>query len=303
MDYNIIKGKSTLTNSVDAYTGTLSIGDAAYTNGGIYIVTMPDYANTTTTPTLNLNSIGAKTIVNQQGTALSIGQLYNGCTYVLVYSLSFDHFRLLGLSVPANLTFYKEQAHTITVDTSTTSTSAGGALTIVPGTGETTGAGGQLNVKGGNGGGTTSAGGNVEITPGTSTSTTISPVTIVNKGMVNKPTSASVASGATITGIELVNGLITATGATGNWQLPSTANITTAIGTTPAGTTFDFCVNATGMTAGNTATLVVGANMTVSSSPAITGGGSLTLTQDTQVIGWWRITYVSSTTCKIQRIA
>lgn len=123
------------------------------------------------------------------------------------------------------------------------------------------------------------------------------------KAEIKKPTSASVASGGTITAAQLLGGLITATGATGNWQLPTAAQITTAIGSTPAGTNFEFIFNASGMTSTNTATLVVGSNITVMSSPAITGGGTLTVTQASQGIGIFRILYITPTTCKITRIS
>lgn len=144
--------------------------------------------------------------------------------------------------------------------------------------------------------------GDIILTTGTHTSATVCPIISLNKGVVRKPESSTVASGATITGPELVRGLIAATGGTGNWQLPTAAQITTAIGATPAGTNFEFVFNAQAMTATNTATLVVGANMSVASAPAITGGGTLTVTQDTQVTAGFRIVYDTATTCKIYRI-
>lgn len=220
----------------------------------------------------------------------------------------------------------------ITAGTGNTSGNGGNAG-LVGGAGGATGAGGTISVTSGAGGGTSGASGTVSvasgsatsgntgaititsgntasgaagdviITTGTFTSTTVCPMISLNKAVVRKPASSSVASGATITGVELVKGLIAATGATGNWQLPATADITTAIGSTPAGTYFDFVFNAQAMTATNTATLVVGANMTVMSAPAITGGGTLTVTQDTQVVGHFRITFDTATTCKISRLA
>lgn len=210
---------------------------------------------------------------------------------------------------------------------------AGGTASLTSGAGGATGDGGVVSVVSGAGGGTSGASGNANITTGsatvggtgdinlttgntasglagdiilttgTHTSTTVSPIISLNKAVVRKPNSATVASGGTITGPELVGGLIAATGATGNWQLPTAAQITTAIGATPAGTYFDFVFNAAAMTATNTATLVVGANMSVMSAPAITGGATLTVTQDTQVVGHFRITYDTATTCKISRIA
>lgn len=202
-----------------------------------------------------------------------------------------------------------------TIATGSTATANSGTMEIATGsvatsgdsgantirTGDTTlGGTGDINLTTGN----TDSGlaGDIILTTGTHTSTTVCPIISLNKGVVRKPGSSPVASGGTITGPELVRGLIAATGATGNWQLPSCANITTAIGSTPAGTNFEFVFNAQAMTGTNTATLVVGANMSVASAPAITGGGTLTVTQDTQVTAGFRIVYDTATTCKIYRI-
>lgn len=187
----------------------------------------------------------------------------------------------------------------ITTGVSVTSGATGGISLL---TGDATiGSSGSVSISSGN----TASGvaGDISITTGTCTSTTVVPCIILNKAVVKKPANTSTASGGTITGPELVRGHITATGATGNWQLPTAAQITTAIGATPTGTWFDFVFNAASMTATNTATLVVGTDMTVMSAPAITGGDTLTVTQDTQVVGVFRVVYDSATTCKISRIA
>jgi hypothetical protein len=240
-----------------------------------------------------------------------------------------------SLSIGTDVTLAKEVNHSVSVTTSTTAAAAGGNLALAAGTGATSGAGGVMSIAGGAAGATAGAAGgavnitggaegagtgttgavnittpaatggaagNINLTPGTSSSTTIAPLTIISKGKVWKPLSGSVASGGTITGIQIAGGLITATGGTGNWQMPTAAQITTAIGATPAGTIVDFVFNAAGMTATNTATIVVGTNMTVMSAPPITGGGTLTVTQDTQVVGYFRLIYDTATTCKISRI-
>lgn len=173
-----------------------------------------------------------------------------------------------------------------------------GAVTISTPAGTTSG---DINITTGAASGTTS--GNINITPGTPTSATVASATVITKGLIRNPLSTTTASGGTITGPQLVGGLIAATGATGNWQLPTAAQITTALGATPAGTNFEFVFNAAAMTAANTATLVVGSGMTVMSAPAITGGGALTVTQDTQVVGVFKIIFDTTTTCKISRIA
>lgn len=191
---------------------------------------------------------------------------------------------------------------TVGISTGAVSTSGNsGIINIGTGASSTAGNSGNLNLATGNAANGTS--GDINITPGTPSSTTVSAKSILSKGVVKKPSMASVASGGTITGKELVDGGVAATGATGNWQLPAAADITTAIGSTPAGTNFEFVFNAAAMTATNTATLVVGANMSVAATPIITGSDTLTVSQSAQSVGVFRIVYDTATTCKLFRVA
>jgi hypothetical protein len=232
--------------------------------------------------------------------------------------------------------FTKEVNHTITVAASTTAATAGGNISVKAGSGSTSGAGGNATISSGDAGNTAGAtsgnltitsgnegsgtgltgsinintanatggaAGNINVNPGTTSSTTVSAKTEISKGIVRKPLSSSVASGGTITGKQLVDGLITCTGATGNWQLPTAAQITTAIGSTPAGTQFEFTVNAAGMTATNVCTLLVGANISVPATPIVTGSGTLTVSQSAQVVGVFRIVYDTPTSCKLFRVS
>lgn len=75
----------------DTYTAT--VGALAYVTGDEYRIKIAN-ANTATTPTLNLDSLGAKTIVQQAGTAMAAGQLngehtfrYNGTNMVVLNPL------------------------------------------------------------------------------------------------------------------------------------------------------------------------------------------------------------------------
>lgn len=223
---------------------------------------------------------------------------------------------------------------TVTAGTGTTS-AAGGNVTIASAGSGTTGASGTANITTAAGGATSGASGDVNIvtgnttigttgdiilttgnsasglsgdiilTTGTQTSTTVKSVISLNKALIRKPENAAStsASGIVITGPELVGGHITVTGNTGNVLLPTTAQITTAIGSTPTGTSFDFFVNTVGMTGANIATLVVGTNMTVLTTPIITGSDTLTVAQAAQGIAQFRIIYNSATTCKLIRVA
>lgn len=76
----------------DTYTATFSPALTAYTTGAEYSLKIAN-ANTSTTPTLNLNSLGAKTIVKEGSVALIPGDMpanheatfrYNGTNMVLL---------------------------------------------------------------------------------------------------------------------------------------------------------------------------------------------------------------------------
>lgn len=83
MDRNIIRG-SGIASGTDTYTVTLSVGDSAYVSNGIYFIAFTN-ANTITAPTLNVNSLGAKTIKLRDGSALSVGDISAGGSYILKY--------------------------------------------------------------------------------------------------------------------------------------------------------------------------------------------------------------------------
>lgn len=91
MDTNIIRGKSVLTNIADAYSGTLSVGDTALVDGGIYLCKI-SATNTTTAPTLALNGLSAKVIYLNDGGALAIGSLRINAWVALLYDLTSDKF-------------------------------------------------------------------------------------------------------------------------------------------------------------------------------------------------------------------
>lgn len=78
--------------SADAYTVILSPAPAALTTGMEFNTYVPA-ANLTTTPTINVNSLGAKTITRPDGTAVAVGDMsvnyqckfrYNGAYMILL---------------------------------------------------------------------------------------------------------------------------------------------------------------------------------------------------------------------------
>ncbi len=94
MDNKIIRGFGTTTNSSDDYSVTLSVGDTALVNGGIYQLYL-NRTNTTTATTLNVNSIGAKTIKKDNNTTLQIGDLQINSWVQVIYDSGNDVFHLL----------------------------------------------------------------------------------------------------------------------------------------------------------------------------------------------------------------
>lgn len=212
------------------------------------------------------------------------------------------------INLVRDVVFRKAVNHNVAVTDSTVATNAGGTLTLQAGAGNTTGAGGDITVKAGNSGATAgTAGGNVVLTPGTNTSTTVSSVIVTTANKIRKPlNTASVATAGSITGKQLVDGYIAITGGTGNVALPAASAVTTALGTSPAGTTFDFIVNASGMTATNVATLTLGAN-TVTLKQTSSGDAAvdqlLTITQTSGLhIGIFRIVFDTATSMVVSRI-
>ncbi len=182
-----------------------------------------------------------------------------------------------------------------------TGTTASGAISITSGAATTTAGAITLTT------GAAVTAGNIVLNPGAASSTTVSPIVITGSNLVRKPVATgTVATGAVATGINVVNGYFAVTGATGTVTLPDTSAITTAVGATPAGTTLEFIVDATSMTATNVVTLAAGANMTIlkqTSAGDSASGQLMTVTQTAGTnIGVFKIVYVTSTTCVIGRV-
>lgn len=139
---------------------------------------------------------------------------------------------------------------------------------------------------------------------------TISGAKVISKIRVTKPLNTStVAAGSLITGAMIASGYIEVTGTTNSSAFDSAANITTAIGTSPIGTTFDFYINTMGgtpMTAGNVLTITAGSNTQFMKQISAGDSASAFLATITATAGvhsgWFRVTYDTATTISIQRI-
>lgn len=89
--------------SANAQTITLTPAITAYAAGQAFAF-IAGFTNTTTTPTLNVNGVGANTIKSDTGGALVASQITAGCLYVVRYDGT--NFRLmLELSAPYAKTF------------------------------------------------------------------------------------------------------------------------------------------------------------------------------------------------------
>ncbi len=95
MDINIIRGKTVLTNAGDVYSGTLSVGDTAYVDGGVYLCKI-SATNTTISPTININSIGNIDVKRDDGSAMQIGDLPINAWAALMYELSSNTLILIN---------------------------------------------------------------------------------------------------------------------------------------------------------------------------------------------------------------
>lgn len=84
------------TGTADALAVTLPVAPASYAAGLLVTVKKAGSPNATPTPTLNVNSLGAKTIVRRNGSALAGGDLPGGGVLTLIYDGT--SFRLLGLA-------------------------------------------------------------------------------------------------------------------------------------------------------------------------------------------------------------
>lgn len=141
------------TGAADAYVATLVPAATAYVTGQRLSLKIAN-ANLTTTPTVNVNALGAKTITHTNGNAVLVGDLPAG----LIADLRYDgtNFQLLNPAIVIN----KVATQTITATGAFTYTATAGTKYAIfelqgggGGTGSAGGAGGQGSCVGGGGSG------------------------------------------------------------------------------------------------------------------------------------------------------
>lgn len=85
----------TTASGTDTYTATVT-GVAAYNDGDAYLVTFTN--GNTTGATLNINSLGAKTLYENNDGALIGGDIWDGGTMLCVFDTTLDGFQCIGTS-------------------------------------------------------------------------------------------------------------------------------------------------------------------------------------------------------------
>lgn len=89
--------------TADVITLSLSPAITAYSEGVVYCF-QPSSNNATTTPTLNINSVGAKTIVKRGSAALEAGDIVADEPALVVYNSTDDNFTLINPAVNSAVT-------------------------------------------------------------------------------------------------------------------------------------------------------------------------------------------------------
>ena len=131
-------------------------------------------------------------------------------------------------------------------------------------------------------------------------------LTAVATNPIVKPVNDTAATGAVLTGAQIIKGYVAVTGATGNLQFPTAADLTTALGTSPIGTTLELVINATAMTGTNVVTLTVNTNLTFLKQISNGDSGSAALATVTQTagvhVGVFKLVYDTATSVVVSRV-
>jgi hypothetical protein len=126
-DYTRNPGYATNTGAVNVYVVTLTPVPTAYV-AGMRVCAQITVTNTSTSPTLNVNGLGAKTIRKSAGVSLNVGDLVSNGIYEFIYSTYYAAFLLLGGDTDATklggvaasdfaLTGHSQAASTVTAGT------------------------------------------------------------------------------------------------------------------------------------------------------------------------------------------
>ena len=98
-------------SGTDTYTATIT-GVAAYTDADAYLIRFTN--GNTTGATLNINSLGAKTLYRNNDGALIGGDIINGGEMLCIYNTSLNGFQLIG-TAPNSLFAYVTNADSVSL--------------------------------------------------------------------------------------------------------------------------------------------------------------------------------------------
>ena len=99
-------------SGTDTYTATIT-GVASYADGDAYLIRFPN--GNTTSATLNINTLGAKTLYRNNDGALIGGDIWAGAEMLCIYNSTLNGFQCIGTS-PNSLFSYVTNAETITIN-------------------------------------------------------------------------------------------------------------------------------------------------------------------------------------------
>jgi hypothetical protein len=105
----ILKGTA---SGTDTYTATIS-GVTAYTDGDAYLIRFPN--GNTTAATLNINSIGARSLFRNNDGALIGGDIWAGAEMLCIFNSTLNGFQCIGTS-PNSLFSYVTNAESVTIN-------------------------------------------------------------------------------------------------------------------------------------------------------------------------------------------
>ena len=102
--------KSAITTGTDTYAATIT-GVSAYTQGDVYAI---EFGNANTNgSTININSLGAKTLVKNNNVELVAGDIMAGQNFILIYDGT--NFQMLGVA-PNQMFAFVHNADSVTIN-------------------------------------------------------------------------------------------------------------------------------------------------------------------------------------------
>ena len=127
--YEDIQGAKTTTGSSNAYVLAAARVVTAYAAGDAYMF-KANHTCTAAGSTLNVDSLGAKSIVTPAGAALGAGDITSGGIYIVAYEASADKFMLLGGSstFSGDITAKTSDGAILNLQTSDTTVTSGSVL-------------------------------------------------------------------------------------------------------------------------------------------------------------------------------